>query len=219
MKRLTTFIANHLIATTITLLWIKTVLVTIIGFDFSLVSWLDPVLLIISPIGTLMLFIGFSFFLSKRVRPASLLSIYILITGLLYANLLYYRFYIDFVTVSVLLQISNLGGLGASTFELILPYDILIVADIFVIGYVLLFMKKRKMTINKPRRMKYAFASLSLIALTISLAVYQNPHLLKTSYDRDQLVKSLGIYNYQLENLLYGIKAPLETVLSDKKDA
>ncbi|MFZ3580082.1 LTA synthase family protein [Virgibacillus sp. DJP39] len=219
MKKLTTYLSNHLIATTVILLWIKTILVTVIGFDFTLMTWLDFVLLIISPIGTLMLFIGFSFLFTKRVRPINLLVIYSLITGLLYANLLYYRFYIDFVTVSVLLQISNVGGLGASTFELISPYDCLIIGDIFVIGFVILSMKKKKVNIHRPGRRKYALTSIGLIALTISLAVFQNPHLLNTSYDRDQLVKSLGIYNYQFGNLLYGIKAPFEKLTSDKQDA
>lgn len=53
-----------------------------------------------------------------------------LLIGLLYANLLYYRFYIDFVTVSVLMQLNNVGGLGPSTLELISPLDLLLFLDI-----------------------------------------------------------------------------------------
>lgn len=218
MNKITTYLSNHLIVSTVIILWIKTVLVTIFCFDLTVVSWLDAVLLIISPIGTVMLFIGLSFLFSKHVHPIGLLVIYILTTGLLYANLLYYRFYIDFVTVSVLLQINNVGGLGPSTVELLAPFDILLFIDIFVICYVVFFMKKRKKIVKKPGRKKYVFTSLGLIAITFCLAFYQYPHLLKTGYGREQLVESLGLYNYQLVNIAYGIKAPIDKALSDDSD-
>ncbi|ASK60772.1 phosphoglycerol transferase [Virgibacillus phasianinus] len=219
MKKLTAYLSNHLIATTVILLWLKTVIVTYFCFDLTIVSFMDILLLIISPIGTLMLFIGISFLFGKRVHPISLIVIDILITGLLYANLLYFRFYIDFVTVSVLFQLNNVGGLGPSTLELLSPFDILLFIDIFVVGYLVYSMKKRRKQINKPARKKYLATSISLIVLTFCIGVFQYPHLLKTGYDREQLVESLGLYNYQLVNIGYGIKAPIEKALSDKSDA
>ncbi|ASN06488.1 LTA synthase family protein [Virgibacillus necropolis] len=219
MKQLTNYISTHIIATTIILLWIKTLLVTLIGFDLGASSFLDVLLLIIGPIGTLMLFLGCSFFFSKRVQPVTLLIIYILITGLLYANLLYFRFYIDFVTLSVLMQVNNVGGLGASTVELLSPWDTLLFIDIFILGWIIFSKRYKRAQTRMPVKKKYALTSVGIIAVTIALGVIQHPHLLSTAYDREQLVKSLGLYNYQMLNLAYGVKAPIEKVFSDEKDA
>ncbi|WP_099157500.1 LTA synthase family protein [Virgibacillus ndiopensis] len=219
MKKITAYLSNHIIATSVIFLWIKTVIVTLLCFDLTIVSWLDIVLLIISPIGTLMLIIGISFLFSKRVHPISLIVIYVLVTGLLYANLLYYRFYIDFVTVSVLLQLSNVGGLGPSTVELLSPFDVLIFIDIFIIGFLVFIMRKKRKQIIMPGKRKYALSGLGMIAITIGIGVIQHPYLLETEYDREQLVESLGLYNYQLVNMIYGVKAPIEKVLSDEADA
>ncbi|WP_188456312.1 LTA synthase family protein [Virgibacillus oceani] len=219
MKKIAAYLSNHIIASTVIFLWIKTVLVTLFCFDVTIVSWLDVVLLIISPIGTLMLFIGISFLFSKRVHPISLMVIYVLVTGILYANLLYYRFYIDFVTVSVLLQLNNVGGLGPSTVELLSPFDILIFIDIFVVGFLIFSMRKKRKQLMMPGKKKYALSGLALIAVTIGLSVLQNPHILETEYNREQLVDSLGLYNYQIVNMIYGVKAPIEKALSNEADA
>lgn len=217
MKQVINYVSKHLISTMVILLWFKTIVVTLFGFDLTTASWLDLVMLLLAPIGTLMLFIGCSFFFSNRVRPISLMVIYVLITGLLFANLLYYRFYIDFVTVSVLLQISNVGGLGASTVELLSPYDVFLFVDIFLLSWII-FSSKKKKQIKMPMKKKYAITSLGLIAFTISLGVIQNPHLL-SGYNRDQLVKTVGIYNYQVINMIHGVKAPVEKEFSDATDA
>ncbi|WP_430790640.1 LTA synthase family protein [Virgibacillus flavescens] len=219
MNQIKRYISQNLIKTTIVSLWLKTVLVTLIGFSLTAGNALDILLLLIGPVGTLMLLIGLSFFFSKRVRPYAVLVIYILVTILLYSNLLYYRFYIDFVTVSVLMQLSNVGGLGASTAELLSPWDILIFIDIFVIGWVVITKRKKREAIHMPAKKKFALTGVVLIAVTIGLGLIQNPHLLSTAYDRQQLVKSFGLYNYQIINAIYGVKAPVEKAFSDEKDA
>ena len=217
MQRIKTLLSEHIIAAAIIFLWLKTVLAMVFGFGLSYLSWLEIILLVISPVGTLMLFIGLSFLFGKRVHPVGLAIIYILITGILYANLLYYRFYIDFVTVSVLLQLNNVGGLGASTVELLSPFDILLFIDFFVIGFLLF--SRRKKQINMPNKKKYGLASIGLIVLTIILGMTQNNYIFKTEYDREGLVKSLGLYNYQVVNMIFGLAAPIEKAFSDEVDA
>ncbi|OZU90539.1 phosphoglycerol transferase [Virgibacillus indicus] len=219
MQKIKTFLSKHIIASAVIFLWLKTVLAMLFGFGLSYMSWQDILLLLISPVGTLMLFIGFSFLFSKKVHPVGLMIIYTLITGLLYANLLYYRFYIDFVTVSVLLQLNNVGGLGPSTLELLSPFDILLFIDVFVIGFAVFSRKKRQKQISIPDKKKYGIAGLGLIALTIILAMTQNQYLFKTDYDREGLVKSLGLYNYQVVNMIFGAMAPIEKILSNEVDA
>ena len=107
------FLKKHFIATLVILLWIKTVAISFISFQLPIHSWVDIVLIVISPLGIIMIILGFGFLFKKQVPPVTMLIIYLLMIGLVYANLLYYRFYIDFVTVSVFLQLHNVGGARA----------------------------------------------------------------------------------------------------------
>ncbi|API93604.1 hypothetical protein J32TS6_09620 [Virgibacillus pantothenticus] len=218
MRKLSLFIERNLLVTFIILLWLKTVIVSFTSFQLPLYSWLDVFIVFVNPIGIIMLMFGLSFFWRKQLSPVTLLIIYVLMLGLLYANVLYYRFYIDFVTVSVFLQLNNVGGLGPSTVELFSPFDILLFIDIVVIGYIVFKMKKQKQQPVVPNKKKYAFTGLAFIVMTFATALIQNPHLLQTGYDREELVQSLGLYNYQLINLADGVKAPITKAFADETD-
>ncbi|WP_100012369.1 LTA synthase family protein [Lentibacillus sediminis] len=218
MRKLTAFLSDHMIPAAALLLWLKTVIVTFIGFDLPVGSWWGVMLVILAPIGIIMLFLGCSFFFGKRVRPIAVFIILVLCTGLLYGNLLYYRFYIDFVTVSVLLQFDNVGGLGASTAELISPFDVLLFIDVILLGWIAFSAKRGKRTVAKPNTRKYGLTSIALIALTIGLGSIANPHALLTGYDREQQVASFGLFNYQLLNMAHSIKSPMEKVMADPSD-
>ena len=61
----------------------------------------------------------------------------------LYANIVYYRFFSDFITLPTLSQTQNFGDLGGSVLSLLKPYDILFFVDVFVMFY-LRFSKKSK---------------------------------------------------------------------------
>ncbi|APC47892.1 phosphoglycerol transferase [Virgibacillus halodenitrificans] len=219
MKKNLNFISRHLVAISVVILWLKTVIITWTQFDVTLNTWQDVLLLIMGPLGIIMILMGISFLFSKQVRPVIFIVAYFLISSLLYANLLYYRFYIDFVTVSVLLQLSNVGGLGPSTAELISPFDLLIIADIGVIIYLLIRMYRKNKTMHMPQKRNYAMTGLVSIALTFSIAMWNNPYLLTTGYDRDQMVQQIGLYNYQIVNLIDGLQAPLMKVAADEKVA
>ncbi|MFP3338685.1 hypothetical protein R0J91_11925, partial [Micrococcus sp. SIMBA_131] len=60
---------NQLLGVAILSLWIKTVVVSLIGFNLQIESFLDLLLIVFNPVGSLMLLIGFSFYFFKRVKP------------------------------------------------------------------------------------------------------------------------------------------------------
>ena len=64
---------------------------------------------------------------------------------LLYANIVYYRFFSDFITLPTLSQTQNFGDLGGSVLSLLKPYDILFFVDVLVMFY-LRFSKNSKDT-------------------------------------------------------------------------
>lgn len=210
MNELKHFLAKHLIPLGVVALWLKTVIVSATAFSLPIQNGVDIFLLLIGPLGSLMLLLGFSFYFSKRVRPLVFLLVYLLCTALLFGTLLYYRFYIDFLTVSVFLQFSNVGGLGSSTAELVSPYDLLLLIDLFVVAWFTISAKIERRSIERPRGKGFAWSGLVTLVVALGVSHIQNPYLLKTDYARDELVASLGLYNYQLVNLAQGISAPLK---------
>lgn len=96
------------------ILWGKTVIVSFVGFNLSNHSIFDSFLILTGSIGSLLLAMGFSFYFGQKVNKFILFGLLLVGTGVLYGDLLYYRFYNDFVTLPVLFQFDNVGGLSAA---------------------------------------------------------------------------------------------------------
>lgn len=200
------------------ILWLKTVIICFFGFNLSIHSVLDIVLILTSSIGSLILIMGFSFYFGKKVNRFVLFGLLFIATGILYGDLLYYRFYNDFVTIPILFQFDNVGGLGPSMLELMSPWDLFMFIDLVIVGWIL-FKTKLNLTVSKPRKKQYIAVGSTLVVLTICLGLVKSVHLFSESYDRDQMVKSLGPINYHLYDIALGIISPLERVVATETDA
>ncbi|WP_201713963.1 LTA synthase family protein [Rossellomorea arthrocnemi] len=199
-------------------LWIKTVLVSFIGFNLHVESFLDLLLILFNPVGSLMLLIGFSFFFFKKVKGVLIVLLMGIATGLLYGDLLYFRFYSDFVTVPILFQFKNVGGIGPSTFELMSPWDLLLLVDIILAGWLLKKMGKESVTVSRRWKFTYLELSVALILITIVMGLVKSPYLFAESYDREQMVKSVGPYNYHLYDIGIAATNPFSHLLASKSD-
>lgn len=212
----TTSIKLTLLVTCI--LWLKTVIVCFVGFNLSIQSYFDILLVLTSSIGSLLLIMGLSFYFREKVNRFVLFALLVLGTAILYADLLYYRFYNDFVTVPILFQFNNVGGLSASTVELMSPWDLFLFPDLFLIGW-LFFKTKSSLIVTKQQKKKYIAASSALAVLAICFGLLKSVHLFSEAYDREQMVKSLGPLNYHVYDIALGLKAPLERLLVTEADA
>ncbi|WP_449537684.1 LTA synthase family protein [Ferdinandcohnia sp. Marseille-Q9671] len=200
------------------ILWIKTVLVCFLGFHLSIQSFFDIVLMLTSSIGSLLVVAGISFYFSEKVKRTVLFILLFVGTGVLYGDLLYYRFYIDFVTIPILFQFDNVGGLSASTIELMSPWDLFLFIDLFLVGWFLFKTRKTPLPVQKQTKKKYIVVSSSLVIMTICLGLVQSVHLFSESYNREQMVKSLGPLNYHVYDIALGIKAPLQRFIVTEAD-
>ncbi|KON88207.1 phosphoglycerol transferase [Sporosarcina globispora] len=200
-------------------IWIKTVIVSFIGFNLHPENWTDILFMLVSPIGSIMVILGIHIYFKRKVKPAAILVTMLILTGILFGDLLYYRFYTDFVTVPILFQFKNVGGIGPSTLELISPWDILLFADLVVFW---LFYIKRKSVheqiTNKSRRL-YAAVSVFFVLMTIILGMVKVPHLFSESYNRQQLVKHIGLYQYHLYDIGIAASYPLNRAFASASDA
>ncbi|MGE8206281.1 LTA synthase family protein [Heyndrickxia sp. NPDC080065] len=214
MKKLNGF---SLFILAVVLLWIKTLVIYFFEFDLRTDSFPGTLILLINPIGSIVFFLGLSLFFSSKIRKTALIIFYILLSGLLYGNILYYRFYIDFITVPVLFQFQNVGGLSQSTLELIHWTDPFLFVDIAFLIWALIKRADKGLHITKRKKRSIMGASILLIGVVIIGGQYENPRSLK-SYDRELLVKTLGSFNYHIYDILFNSKVFVERAFADSAD-
>lgn len=97
-------------------------------------------------VGSLLLISFWTLWLPPRGRLAALTLLNLLWTGILYADLIYYRYFDDFITVPVLMQAGQVGSLGDSIRSLIHAYDLFFFIDWLIIvpfTAVMVFRKRR----------------------------------------------------------------------------
>lgn len=212
------FLGIYLLA--VLMLWFKTYISQLSQFDLGLEGVFQQFLLLINPLGSAMLFLGFSFLFRGKRKYTSLVIIYTLMSILLYANIVYYRFFSDFITLPTLSQTQNFGDLGGSVLSLLKPYDILFFVDVFVMFY-LRFSRKIQKESNRLGYKKataiIAFA-LAISVLNLGLAEADRPQLLSRGFDRNYIVKYLGMYNYTIYDSVETMKASSQRALADSSD-
>lgn len=91
-------------------------------------NWLDNII----AIGSVMLSSFWIFWLPRRGRLPALWILDIILTFIIFADLVYYRYFGDFITVPVLLQAGQVGELGDSIRSLIHATDLRLFADLLL---------------------------------------------------------------------------------------
>jgi lipoteichoic acid synthase len=199
------------------LLWLKTVIVMAAGFNLTIQTFLDILLLLINSLGSLMIAVGFSFYFSKKIHSFALLMTMLITTGVLYADLLYFRFYTDFVTLPILFQFKNVGGIGPSTFELMSPWDLFLFSDLIIAGW-LLKKKRRLQTVTTKDKSAYLTIALLMVLISIAAGLIKSPYLFQEAYDREQMVTAIGPYNYHVFDIGYALGVNLNPLVASKTD-
>ncbi len=209
---------NKFMWTAIFLLWVKTYLLYKIGFKISSDNVLQEFLLLINPLSSAVLILGFSLFFKGKSQRIAVILLSLVGTIILYGNLVYYRFFADFLTWPVLFQTSNAKDLQGSAFELMSLYDLIIFVDILI----LIFMQiKNKLPQVVPINYEKArLFSLALLIFLINLAIAQieRPQLLTRAFDREMLVKNIGMVNYHIYDGFIQSKAKTQRVLASSSD-
>ena len=192
----------------------------IVGYfvDFSL-GLNDPLqytLLILNPLGTGIILLSLGLYPKHARRGYAIgLLVYILSTLLLLANILYYREFTDFLTVTTILGVSKVSqGLGASSLSMVKPHDLIYILDIVIV--ILAYLGYSIWNIWRyihNQRLKWPHFGLSLdtsrlpfhlpqavtvfgiafFALMTAVSEMNRPQLLTRTFDRNYIVKYLGL--------------------------
>jgi len=209
---------HSILAIAIVATWIKTYAVYHTSFDMEIENIMQQVILFINPLSFLLFIYGLSLFFKRpKARNRYIVITSIILSIIVYANAVFYRFFTDFITIPVLFQTSNFGDLGASAAESIFLTDIFYFMDVVVIIVALKWLKVgEKFTIVKPAiRRSYFVFSAAVLFLNLGLSEIERPQLLTRSFDREMLVKNIGSYNYHLYDLYIQSKSHAQRALAD----
>lgn len=199
----------------VVLLWIKTYIVYKLAFDIKIDSFFEEMMLLFNPIASLLLFFGLAL-LASKYRNRIIIGISFLLSFILFGNAMFYGFYNDFVTFPVLFQTNNMADLGTSIKELFTYKTLLLFADAIILMFIL--RKFPKFCDNTPlsRSEKQSFFSgiTALLALQVIVSVVHKPQLFSHSFDRQTVVKNLGLYTYHLFDITLQSKSSAERVFA-----
>ena len=177
-------------------------------FDFKL-GLSDPYqhfIVWLTPLGTCIIILSLGLYFSKPlVSYIAMLVLDTINTILLFANVIYYRQFSDFLTSKTIQNTGKVSqGLGKSTVALLHPSDIFLWLDLIII-IILLIIKvikidPRKYGFKRP----FAVSSFGVFMLTLNmfLAETSRPRLLRNTFDRSYVVKYLGLDTYSVYDLL-----------------
>src|SRR5690625_1689424 len=201
-------------------IWLKSYFVYLFEFNLDIQNAMQHFLLFINPISSTLVFLGIALFARGRRVGGYIMIIHIFMSILLYANVVFYRFNSDFITLPVLTQTSNFGSLGSSIASLVMWSDLLYLVDIIVL-YVL-FKKSKQIWSAERMRLKQPLvimtAGILVFAINLGLAEADRPQLLKRTFDRNYIVKYLGAYNFTLYDAIQNVKSSTERVLADSNE-
>jgi len=205
--------------TVVILFWIKTYAVYLAEFNLGIQNALQHFLLFFNPLSSALLFFAFALFWKGKGRYIAFIVINLLMSFVLYANVVYYRFFNDFITVPVILQAKTNNGLGGSALELISPIDILYFLDLFIIiGLMVL----KKVKPQEKLRFRSVFAVMTsavlVFLLNLGLANIDRPELLTRSFDRNYLVKYLGTHNFTIYDIVQNSKTSAKRAMADSNE-
>ncbi|MBB6445362.1 LTA synthase family protein [Bacillus benzoevorans] len=202
------------------LLWIKTYLIQLTQFDLGIENTLQKFLLFLNPLGSSLLFLGVALIFKGRRKYIWLIIIDFMMSFLLYANILYYRFFNDFITLPTIFQTQNFGDVSSSVGSLLEGYDFLFFADIILLIGLLVFkiVKIEVKDISRRKRAALISLALGISCLNLALAEADRPQLLTRGFDHRYVVKYLGTFNYTIYDAVQSTKASAQRVTADSND-
>ncbi|TMU85526.1 LTA synthase family protein [Bacillus sp. BHET2] len=200
------------------LLWIKTYIVYKTSFDIKIENTLQELILFINPLSFLLFIFGIGLLLKKdKSRTHYIIATSFVLSFILYGNVVFYRFFDDFLTLPVLFQTSNFADLGTSASAIMSWKDLFYFTDVIVL---ILFIKLKPtwfslQNYSRANRRAYFLVATALVFFNLGLAESERPQLLTRTFDREMLVKNIGTYNYHVYDLFLQSKSSAQRALAD----
>lgn len=216
-KKISLFAFFLLTVITITL---KTYFSYYVDFSLGVKGLVQNLILLMNPYSLVALVLSvFLFFKGKKAFWFMFIGGFLL-TFLLYANVVYFRFFSDFLTFSTLNQVGNVESMGGAVSASFKWYDFVYFIDTLVYLFILIF--KTKWLDTKEFSKKFVpvvmAASVALFFLNLAFAETDRPELLTRTFDHKYLVKYLGPYNFTVYDGVKTIENNQQKALASEDD-
>ncbi|HHW30428.1 MAG TPA: LTA synthase family protein [Clostridiaceae bacterium] len=190
--------------------------------------------MIISSIAVIFAIIAIISLIFFKGRKTALFVVNILITILVLADTIYFRYYYSAMTVSLIYQVGLVGSIGDSIKDLLNKSDLLLLADLPVMLIILICLSKYQRKVQKVTKFSFRIIiSVTLAAFSIFTikTVYGKTDNDIYNYDTNHVIKQMGLLyyhyydarefvkdNYLIDrNLTSDDKAELEQFFENKK--
>lgn len=204
------------------LLWLKTVAIGFIDFNIHISNPLQLLILFINPLPIILLVTGFILLRNAKRQPVYMLTFMLITSFILYANGVYYREFSDYITIPLLTVGNNAADLSASIVELVAWKDVIYIFDFIVMSGLFLFFAMKKNVIAKkyhfPQLKPFFAMILVLLVVNIGLANIERPQLLTRSFDRELIVKNIGIYSFHIYDTYLHTSTRVQRVLASAEE-
>ncbi|MGO3590589.1 LTA synthase family protein [Leuconostoc falkenbergense] len=170
------------------------------GADFDWLHVSDPlqvVLMLLNPIGFTMILFSLALFIKpKQIYYGALLLIDTAMTTLLYLNVIYFREFSDFMSINTMLGYNtvNQGGKAAEAISFGI-HDFLFWIDLVILIGLMVFRKIKfdQRPLKRLQPFKLFTIGVFVLVANMFLADVDRPQLLTRQFDREYMVKYLGI--------------------------
>lgn len=137
---------------------------------------------------------------SKEKRNIIYYVLDIILSILLFSDLIYFKYYKDFLNITVLSQLFQVIGLGGSIANLIRPQDFIFFLDLILLAPVIIFrLPKEENIITYTRNKMLGKIVLTIVLLLIGFFGFKNTTNMKLKTYGSGLLKynfsSIGVYN------------------------
>lgn len=197
--------------------WLQTYIVYKFFFRLSLVSLGEEILIVINSIGPILLIYGSIYFLKPSKRSFAVMGVSAFFSVIMIANTLFYKFYDDIMTLPILLQMDNTGGLGSSVLNLI-DFKVLFL----VMNLPILMVANRRIKdstkVTPHFYKKYFISMIGAYLLTFGLSYLSGLPMFNVPYNREVMIKTLGIYQYGLYDIYLSLTTPIDYALAENNE-
>ncbi|MDD6761529.1 MAG: LTA synthase family protein [Turicibacter sp.] len=197
--------------------WLQTYIVYKFFFRLSLVSLGEEILIVINSIGPILLIYGSIYFLKPSKRSFAVMGVSAFFSVIMIANTLFYKFYDDIMTLPILLQMDNTGGLGSSVMNL-MDFKVLFL----VMNLPILMVANRRIKdstkVTPHFYKKYFISMIGAYLLTFGLSYLSGLPMFNVPYNREVMIKTLGIYQYGLYDIYLSLTTPIDYALAENNE-
>lgn len=188
-------------------------------FTLGATGAVQQFLLAFNTIPSAIVFLGIGLYFRGRLSYWVMVIVDLLLSTWLFANILYYREFSDFITMNVIKGSgSTSNNLGKSLAEIMKPSDFCVYLDVVILIVILLFHFVR--VDMRYFKIRYAaiFTALGfvLFGANLGMAESDRSQLLTRTFDSNYIVKYLGLEAYTIYD---GIKATQTSAIKAKASA